>query len=296
MSPCERTGTEVAGRVATADLTEASGLAASRTHPGVLWSHNDGGRRPGVFAIGPDGIDLGFHDLPVEAVDIEDMAIAGGVGGDVLYLADIGDNNEARPSISVFRFAEPDPASPGPIESFERFDFTYPDRLHNAEALLVDERNSHIVVVTKEQAANADGTPDATGATEVSFVFEGALEPTPPTAPTTLTEVGVVDTLRLEQLATSNGIHPATIFGFGGVVTGGDVAADGSLVALRTYETVWVWERRAEQSVAGSLVSDAQPCEVTTISEVQGEAVAFDGDELVTIAEGEQPPINRLGR
>lgn len=303
-SPCERTGTEVIGRVATADLTEASGLAASRVHPGVLWSHNDGGSQPGVFAIGPDGSDLGFHSLPVDAVDIEDMAIAGtdvnGGGGGVLYLADIGDNGEQRPSISVFRFAEPDPAVPGPIESVERFDFTYPDRPHNAETLLVDERNGRIVVVTKEQAARDDGRPDPLGSTEMSFVFEGILgAPSPDGAPTTLTEVGIVDTLRLEELASNSNLHPSTIFGFGGVITGGDVSADGSFVALRTYEAVWVWSRGDEQSVAESVSREVfadEPCQVVSISELQGEAIAFVGDELVTLGEGVQQPINRLGR
>lgn len=297
VSPCERTGTEVAGEVATSDLTEASGLAASRDHPGVLWSHNDGGARPGVFAIGPDGSDLGFHELPVDAVDVEDMAIAGSNAGDMLYLADIGDNAEQRASVSIFRFAEPDPAVPGPIESVERFDFTYPDRPHNAETLLVDERTGRIVVVTKEQAPGADGRPDPLGATEVSLVFEGILDPASADAPTTLVEVGAVDTLRLEELADNSTLHPSTIFGFGGAITGGDVSADGSFVALRTYEAVWVWPRGDDRSVAQA-VSDASadPCQVVSISELQGEAIAFDGDGLVTLGEGVQQPINRLAR
>jgi hypothetical protein len=220
----------VIGRVATADLTEASGLAASRAHPGVLWSHNDGGAQPGVFAIGPDGADLGFHALAVDALDIEDMAIATGGTGDVLYLADIGDNGERRASVSVFRFAEPDPAVPGPIDSVERFDFAYPDRPHNAETLLVDERNGRIVVVTKEQAAGNDGAPDPLGATEV----------------------GVVDTLRLEELADHSTLHPSTILGFGGVITGGDVSADGSFVALRRV--------RPSPSMATSWSPSARAC------------------------------------
>jgi hypothetical protein len=91
----------------------------------------------------------------------------------------------------------------------------------------------------------------------------------------------------------------STIFGFGGVITGGDVSADGSFVALRTYEAVWVWPRGDEQSVAQSVsraVVAGQPCQVVSISELQGEAVAFDGDEMVTIGEGVQQPINQLGR
>ena len=36
-------------------ITESSGLAASLLHPGVLWTHNDSGNPPRIYAIDPDG-------------------------------------------------------------------------------------------------------------------------------------------------------------------------------------------------------------------------------------------------
>ena len=33
------------------ELTESSGLAVSRTQPGVLWSHNDSGDGPNLYAM-----------------------------------------------------------------------------------------------------------------------------------------------------------------------------------------------------------------------------------------------------
>jgi hypothetical protein len=39
------------GRIDSLELDEASGLAASRLHPGILYSHNDHGDRPRLFAI-----------------------------------------------------------------------------------------------------------------------------------------------------------------------------------------------------------------------------------------------------
>lgn len=290
---CARTGVEMIGMVAAESLDEVSGVVVSRTHPGVLWAHNDGGERPGVYAIGPDGADLGFHQLPANAFDVEDMAIAAGATGDELYLGDIGDNREARPSIAVFRFPEPDPTAPGPIPAVERFEFVYPDRPHNAEALFVDEANERVVIVTKEQAPGSDGRPNPFGATGVSLVFEAPLDAAD-TAVVELSAVGVVDTQLLEERVDNPTPHPASLLGFGGVATGGDVSADGALVALRTYEAVWVWPRRSSQSVAE--VFSGEPCQVQTLLEKQGEAVAFAAEGLITISEGATPPIHQIGR
>ncbi len=278
------------GAVENPDLTEASGLVASRSHPGVLWSHNDGAAGAGVYGIGADGSDLGFHPLDtVDAVDVEDIAILGGPDGDELLLADIGDNGLGRNGIRLLRFDEPDPAAPGPVAEVEVLEFTYPDGPHNAETLLVDERNRRFVVVTKEQEL-VEGRVDPFGRTAPSFVFDGDLDG----SQTELRLVGMLDTTELEAINSDPTTHPATLVGFGGVPTGGDVAVDGSMVALRTYEAIWVWQRRPDESVADALFE--VPCQVRTVSERQGEAVAFLGDGLITVGEGDRAELHALGR
>lgn len=289
---CSRTDGAPAGAIANSDLDEASGLVASRAHPGVFWSHNDGpdGR---VFAIGPDGADLGVHPLAGEGfVDIEDVAIVSGSDGDDLLLADIGDNGLERSSIRIHRVAEPDPAAPGPIDDVEVLEYVYPDRPHNAETLLVDEANDRIVIVTKEQTAGT-AAPDGLGPTEPSLVFEGALGGASG-ATIELSPVGTIDMPALERRTTVSPGHPAGLFGAAGVPTGGDVSVDGRLVAVRTYETVWLWSRDDDQTVAAALAS--RPCEVAAILERQGEAVGFAGDGLVTLGEGVNQPLNVIGR
>jgi hypothetical protein len=290
---CSRTGVDSGGVVANAQLVEASGLVASRTHQDLLWSHNDGAGRPGVFAIGADGLDLGFHPIAgVDAVDIEDIAFVRDAGRDDILLADIGDNGAVRDSITIFRFAEPDPAVVQEVTDVERLQFVYPDRPHNAEVLLVDDAAGRVVIVTKEQARALDGTPDNFGSTMPSFVFEGALDGHG-AGPVELVAAGLLDMPRLEELATVGDPHPATLLGFGGVPTGGDVSVDGGLIALRTYEAVWLWAREPGQTVAEALAGE--PCEVRSALEPQGEAVAFVDGGLMTLSEGVNQPLHRLG-
>jgi hypothetical protein len=289
---CARSGTDTWGVVANDQLVEASGLVASRAHPGVLWSHNDGATAPGIFAVASDGFDLGFHPLDVlDAVDIEDIALMRSAEGEDILLGDIGDNRANRDAITVFRFGEPDPAVVGAVTDVERLEFVYPDGAHNAEVLLVDEDAGLVVIVTKEQARGADGKADQFGNTLPSLVFEGSLDGHG-AGPVELVPAGVVDMPRLEGLAAASEPHPATLLGFGGIPTGGDVSADGALIALRTYRTVWLWSREPGESVAEALAGE--PCEVRAAPEAQGEAVAFVDGGLVTLGEGVNQPLHRL--
>jgi len=288
---CSYDNTFVLGQVQNPALDEASGLVASRRHGGVIWAHNDGGENPGLFAIATDGTDLGFHPLVVDGVsDMEDIAMISGPNGDDILLADIGDNGARRASIRIYRFAEPDPTVIAPITDVEVIDFVYPDRPHNAEVLLFDEANGQIVIVTKEQDV-VDGIPPELGPTAPSFVFAGPLD-AQRRGPIELFAVGMLDTPLLETRTTALTTHPISLLGFGGIPTGGDVSPDGALIALRTYETIWLWPRLAERSVAEALVSD--PCQVRVAPEGQGEAVAFFGNSLITLSEGSNRPLFEL--
>ncbi len=287
---CGETSAAVLGVVENPALDEASGIVASRRHPGVLWAHNDG---PDVrlFAVGTDGADLGVHTVAVDrATDIEDIAIISGPKGDDLLLADIGDNGANRSSIRIYRFVEPDPNVIAPITDVEVLEFVYPDRPHNAEVLLVDEAAGRIVVVTKEQRP-VEGLPTEFGTTAPSLLFEGALD-TRGDGPAQLAAAGTLDAPLLETRTVVSSLHPSSLVGFGGVPTGGDVAPDGTLIALRTYETIWVWHRPVGSSVAAALTGD--PCQVPAAPERQGEAVGFLDGTLLTVSEGVNPSLFEL--
>ena len=90
-------------------ITESSGLAVSARHPGVLWTHNDGGSSAQVVAVDRRGESVARVTLAgVDPYDPE--ALAPGVDGKgrpVLFLGDLGDNERTRSNVSVFRFREP---------------------------------------------------------------------------------------------------------------------------------------------------------------------------------------------
>ncbi len=131
-------------------LTESSGLAVSATHPGVLWTHNDGGSVAQVLAVDRHGSTVATVTLAgIDPYDPE--ALAPGTddkGRPALFLGDLGDNLRSRPDVSVFRFREPTRLADATVPA-RWYRFTYPDGPHDAEALLVDA-DGRIMVATKE--------------------------------------------------------------------------------------------------------------------------------------------------
>jgi hypothetical protein len=146
-------GAEVAMRLEDQRIYESSGLALSRRHQAVVWTHNDSGDEARLFAVGPEGHTLATLTLAgVEARDWE--ALAAGRddrGRPALFVGDIGDNQGVWPDVSVYRVAEPAQLRDATVPAV-RYRLRYADGSRNAEALLVDPRSNRLYVATKEEA------------------------------------------------------------------------------------------------------------------------------------------------
>ncbi len=304
---CGPFDTTSAGRLERAEVTEASGLAASSRHRGVLWTHNDSGGAAGVYAFDLDGRDLGFFALvdggePVTLVDTEDLAIVDGT----LYLADIGDHGRRRSSVAIHLFEEPTRVgADGTVETSRVVEVRYPEGPTDAEALLVDPVTGELVLLSKD-------SEDKSGPTRIYTVDPSAAEddgtPGRGGEPIEATLAGTVDVAALTRSSTAGDLNPAALL-FPGAVTGADVSPAGDLIAIRTYGSVWLFDRTPGQSLVAALQGPA--CEGGAAAEGQGEAVAIlppsrnSGDdpgsvEYVTVGEGRAPPVNvqrvELGR
>jgi hypothetical protein len=234
----------------------------SRTRAGVLWTLNDSGDSPRLLAVGTSGRTVAEVPLRgAENVDWEDIAAG---PGRALLVGDIGDNLGRRRSVVVYRVPEPRASAPAgsTVAVSARYELRYPDGARDAEALLFDPAGHAIVIVTKS--------------------FRGVARVYSARRPSSRQ----VTTLR----------RGATIrLGVGGAVTAGDVSADGHTIALRTYDAVFVWRRRAGETVAAAL--RRRPCRAQAglSAEGQGEALALtgDGQAFFTVPEGRRPALRR---
>ena len=158
--PC----TLASGPSALPEIRETSGLAVSRRHPGLLWTHNDSGNAAVLFALDANGAVRGRVRVPIRTRDWEDISAAACPAGDCLYLADIGDNQQARSRILIYRVPEP---APGDAETTapDVFTATYADGRHNAEAMFV--AGADLFIVTRDRTggvyrATVSGSRDLT--------------------------------------------------------------------------------------------------------------------------------------
>jgi len=248
-----------------APITEASGLAASRNNPGVVWTHNDSGGAASLYALGRQAQIKAT--LPLSGglnIDWEDIARGPGPAGnpDWLYAADIGDNDAVRSSIRVYRTAEPNLSgladgaqlAPAPTSFVE---LTYPDGPRDAEALIVDPKSNDLYLITKRESR--------------SRVYRAR-------APSFVGERVTVRFLRELQY---------------GEVVGADACPNGRTVLVKRY---FALDAYTGSSVAAALA--AKPSPRLLEAEPQGEAIAANPrcTGYYTLSEGVDQQLIRYSR
>lgn len=150
----------VVGRIRSREITESSGLVASRCNKDVFWTHNDSGNGAFIYAINKKGLKLGtWRVAGARNKDWEDIATFKGVSGDCfLYIGDIGNNVRTRRTLTIYKVKEPrvlqtdissSKKSPRTTQKAEQIMFTYPILRRNAEALMVHPQTEDIYVLTK---------------------------------------------------------------------------------------------------------------------------------------------------
>lgn len=248
------------GIITDPGLTEVSGITRSNHSPDMVWAHNDSGSPPRLWAVALDGSILGSLDVRARNVDWEDIALGPGPDGDHwIYLADIGDNLGRRAGIWIHRFPEPIEFV-GTVEDVESLSITYPGSPADAEAFLVDPMTGDGFIITK--------TPS--GRSSVFRIPAGAWSQES-------AEAQLVATVDLGVFA---------------LITAADISEDGSVIAVRTYGDVWLWERGVDQTVVDAL--RGRPCRAPSAAEPQGEAITLVGSGYITVGEGGDAVVYRF--
>ena len=223
-------GVRVIGRVEHDALNEVSGIEKSVLGD-FYWVHNDSGDEARLFAIDADAGVLRPPYIPVSAADWpghvidsawnfdwEDIALADGV----LYIADVGNNGNARRDLGVYVVNEPDPLAIPKMRTLRFLPVRYPDQQHypatlwhfDCEAVFVAD--GRLYFITKHRRPGEIGGFEA-GAKLYRL-------------DTSLTD--------RENVLTLVGTHK-DIFR----ATGADLSPDGSRLAVSTYDALWIFDR-----------------------------------------------------
>ena len=243
---------EELGRLSDPQITEASGIAASRRYKNVFWVHNDSGGGPQIFCVKASGISCGTVTIAkADAIDWED--IAAGPDGE-LYIGDIGDNQKTRDSVDIYRVAEAEPPGTGKTATWSvegRPGFTYPGGSFDAEALMVHPQTGAIYIITKDSPA---------------LVLRG-----PPEGG----QMKVVGALRLPGLLS--------------LVTAADISPDGRHAIVGTYDRAFELTQRPDHRFDSIWRSKPRPVPLPIAPQREAIAYTTDGEAIVSTSEGENP-------
>lgn len=246
-------------------LDEVSGVGVVRSHPQLLWMHNDSGDTPRLFAVNQSGeIVLTVNLEGAHARDWEDMSVT----RSWVYVGDIGDNLALRPNIQVYRFQEPkmDAARTG-VEvrlqpgQWQMMTLRFPDGARNCESLAATP-DGRLLLVSKEEAG-----------TSGFYVWNA---PFKDKTSATLSKIGA---FRLG----ASGL-------FTKLATGTDFSPDGRKLVVTTYTDLYEFPL-ARPFDFGSLRFEPRKSALPPQQQCEAVCYSLDGKTIFSTGEGHNAPV-----
>jgi hypothetical protein len=240
----------------TIDDGRLAGLSGMADTPQGLMMITD--NRPQIFRLSKNCKPRVHLTLPESSptIDVEDLAAT---ADGTLWIADTGGNRVPRSEVALLRWVpgEPEPST---------YTLKYPEGERDAEALLVDMRESP-AIVTKEPAGDS-----------AVLVPRGRVDPG---RSGDLVQIG---SLSVGSWPGSDPAAPGSL-----LITGGAVAPSGVHVALRTYTHAYEWDA-PDGDVVNAIVSRPPDRDVKLPPSTQGESITYSRDGRSLLVGSEQTP------
>jgi len=236
---------------------EISGIVCSQAHPKSIWGINDSGNAEMLYLYNSENANVRgvFRIKGAINYDWEDIGLGVGPkeGANYIYIADIGDNNAKRKSVCIYRFEEPNtlPSDStmnilGP--ALDKLEFVYEYGPRDAEAMFLDPKTKNIYIITKRE--------------RIVGVYELAYPQ----------NTSQIDTAKLVASL------PITL------VTASDMNAEGSLLLVKTYESIYIWKRKTGETICEMFTRIPERVNYNPI-EPQGESICFGENGFFTLSE-----------
>jgi hypothetical protein len=132
-------------------ITESSGLAASRQHPGIYWTHNDSDDGPYIYAV-DSATGKTVATLTLRGIGSPRDVEAVSIGPDnQIYVGDIGDNLGGKwPYVWIYRLPEPKVLKDETVRATQ-YVVKYSDGPRDAESLIVHPKTGRVYIIDKKE-------------------------------------------------------------------------------------------------------------------------------------------------
>ncbi len=260
-------------------ITESSGIVASRANPDVFWTHNDSGDGAFLYAFDKAGKKLGVWKIEnAKNEDWEDIAAYtdNQTGENYLLVGDIGNNSLSRSEAVIYKIIEPKISAadanssrknPRLIAGAQKIIVSYPDARHDAETLLVNPKTGDLYILSKNFTGGSDIYK-----LRAPYEFDKKLS---------LEHLGQISVPSLTK----------------GLLTGGDISADGSRLILSDYFAGYEYVLPSGAKNFDEIWKT--PADKIDLGErAQGEGVCYslDGKAIYSTSEKNPSPLNEVMR
>lgn len=256
-------------------VAEISGFAASRQHPGIVWTINDSGDRARVYALNLKGEVVATLRLRgARNVDWEDIAVHERDGRHYILIADTGDNGGLRSELTIYAVEEPPVVADASPRIAWKMPFRWPDGTRDCEAMTVDPHSGDIYLVSKKRVPpelfRLPPRPlgDRVETAEPLGLLAGVEQPT------------------------AADLERNPVYGrYRSQVTGADISPDGQYFAVLNYRRVMVY-RHQPGGWGAALQQQPEVIEYPWLP--QAEAVTFTHDGEALLLGSERVPVPML--
>ena len=268
------------------ELVENSAATSSQTQPGVIFTINDSGNDPLLFALDTSGADRGVWRVTGAKNGDWEAASVGPCSGpsadsgattaresECVYIGEVGDNMAQRSSAIIYRVGEPTAQRQGFVGTVpaQALTFRYADGPHDVESIYVAP-NGDTFLIPKRRLVTA------TKQRRPALVFRLPAAAWRSNEPAM---AALVDSLPIVP-----GSAPMRL------ITDAALSPDARYLAVRTYAQVYVF---ATDSATGRVRGAIPPavCNVFEFDGGAGEGVAWFGrtGKLLLTSEGRARPM-----
>lgn len=260
-------------RLEPAAAAETSGIAVSNRSADRLWLLNDSGCAAELLLITAGGADRGrLRITGVANRDWEDLTAFRLNGKPYLLISDTGDNEGRYPTCKLHAVPEPPlPSGEARLDAATApewtIEFRYSDGPRDCESVAVDTAENRILLLSKR--------------TDPPVIYQVPLRPAKGS------EV-VAKPIGTTSVKPPRGfpIHP-----YGSQPTGLAISPDGSMAAVATYLSVFVFPRAKGESWPEAFAKPATVLAPHTLPQAEAITFSTDGRSIIVASEGARTPL-----
>lgn len=269
------TRAEYAGVFTHPELSEVSGLAASRVHAGIYWALNDGGNGELLIAVRSDGSRVAaLHVAGIKNLDWEDIDSFELDGRKYLMIADTGDNGGIRKTLALHFVEEPAVLRDGDtLKPAWSTSFRWPDGARDCEASAVDAAKGEVLLISKKRVP-----PE---------LFRLPLHPGEE-----LQTAELVTTLSGIDQPSEAELKNNPVYGrYRSQVSGADLSPNGRVLAVLNYHSIHLYVREPGMDWAKAMRREPGALQFPWLPQAEGVAFSPDGRSLLIGSEQLPSPL-----